>query len=95
MLCRENKEFISQKVDDFISTKPLCGSLDVDQFNQSLRQELYHSSFAESKPHKKYTYRIIPGRVPEDAPVLQPKQPKEHPKDIVDFMVVWHSVIST
>jgi hypothetical protein len=67
----------------------------IDEFNCSLRRDIYAIAAANATkktPKHHTTHRILPGRVPDESPVFEPRQSHVHPQDIVDFMV-WSCMI--
>mmetsp|Transcript_11525 Transcript_11525/g.18812 ORF Transcript_11525/g.18812 Transcript_11525/m.18812 type:complete len:309 (-) Transcript_11525:258-1184(-) len=81
-----NEKYITQRVEEFVSSEDIPSRPEArDQFNQSLRREL-HETAAQGKTRKKVTYKVLPSEVPDDAPPFVPREIKQHPQDIVDFM---------
>lgn len=80
-----NEKYITQRVEEFVSTDSPTRPEARDQFSQSLRRELYENA-AQGKIRKKVSYKVLPGEVPDDAPPFVPREVKQHPQHIVDFM---------
>lgn len=82
-----NEKYITQRVDEFVSSDSPTQAEAREQFNQSLRRELHDAAAAsQKKVRKKVSYKVLPGEVPDDAPPFVPRELKQHPQDIVDFM---------
>lgn len=61
----------------------------IGEFNQSLRRDIYATAAAglTQKAPKQSTYRIHPGHIPDERQQFVTKPVKDHPQDVVDFMV--------
>lgn len=80
-----HEKMISHKLDEFMSNDPEHCSQKIDEFNQSLRREIYLVQSEERRPPAS-NYRISAGIVPEDEVSIETKTVKPRPQDVVDFM---------